>query len=142
MSNDGFIIEGLDELHKKMLNLAKKEFPDFCEAAAEALSMQLMKRVAELAPVDEQRLRSSFEMAAGGFVNDDAVFEKSKKGAGIEILAGSNVEYADYVNTGHKLRDGSWWEGYHYFDDAYDELEAQAAKWLADRLDELFGEVF
>lgn len=142
MASDGFVIEGLDELHKKMLNLAKKEFPDFCEAAAEALSMQLMKRVAELAPVDENRLRSSFETAASGLESNDAVFEKSGKDGNIEVLAGSNVPYADHVNTGHKLRNGQWWEGYHYFDDAYDELEAQASKWLADRLDELFGEVF
>lgn len=135
---DGFFIEGLDELHRNMLELAQKEFPDFCEAAAEALSMQLMKRTAELSPVDQNRLRASFETAATGASNDDAVFERN----GMEVLVGSNVEYADYVNTGHKLRNGEWWEGYHYFDDAFDELQSQAAEWLAERLEELFDGVF
>lgn len=141
---DGFVIEGLDQLHRQMLTFVKNKFPRAIEAWCEGLAMRLMERVADLAPVREDpgggRLRNSYITASMGQSDEDAYFERVGHGGDVAVLVGSNVEYADYVNTGHKLRNGAWWEGYHYFDDAWDEFEAEAANWLADRLEELFSE--
>ncbi|MED0679699.1 HK97 gp10 family phage protein [Aneurinibacillus thermoaerophilus] len=139
---DGFVIEGLDQMHRQMLAFVRNNFPRAAEAWCEGLAMRLMERVASLAPVDKGRLRNAFITASMGQSNEDAFFDKIGRGGNVTILAGSNVSYADHVNTGHKLRNGEWWEGYHYFDDAWDEFEAEAIDWLADRLEELFNASF
>ena len=56
-----------------------------------------------------RRLLNSFNRG-----NDDCIFELNQNNLVLKI--GSNVEYAAEVNNGHKLRNGQWWEGYHYFD--------------------------
>ena len=37
-------------------------------------------------------------------------------GGKIEAKAGSQLGYAEYVNDGHTLRNGEWWEGYHFME--------------------------
>lgn len=138
--SDGFVIEGLDQFHRQLLTFTKNKFPRAAEAWCEGLAMRLMERVASLTPIDTNRLQNSFITASMGQSDEDAYFERIGRGGNVAVLAGSNVDYADHVNTGHKKKNGEWWEGYHYFDDAWDEFEAEAADWLADRLEELFSE--
>ena len=89
--------------------------------------------------------------------------------SGLEIEVGSNVPYADWVNTGHWQRPGrfvpghwagdkfiyepgaktgmvlkaSWVEGSHYFDTAYDgfagEFEAEIGKKIEEWLRAVFA---
>ena len=140
MSSDGFHIEGLEGFYNDLLRIATKECPEAVEAWGEAIAMQFMKRVAENANVDGGRLRASFEAAGDGISGEDSTYIKNVSSDGVDIVAGSNVEYADHVNTGHKLNDDdeTWWEGSHYFDDAYDEVKQEIPRWLTERLKELF----
>jgi len=41
----------------------------------------------------------------------------SSKVIGVLQAGGPQAPYAVWVNFGHRLRDGSWWEGYHFMED-------------------------
>lgn len=111
---------------------------------------------------DTGRLHNSF--SCGGVDNVYIIGD-----AGLELEVGTNVEYADWVNTGHFQMPGrfipgrwagdkfiyepgaktgmvlkaSWVEGTHYYDDAYRTFGAQypvkIRTLLNDALDRLFG---
>lgn len=50
-------------------------------------------------------------------------FKKTGKTTAI-VEAYSKIEYAPWVDDGHTLRNGEWWEGYHFFDKGLDKTVA------------------
>lgn len=59
--SDGFVIEGLDRLHRQMLTFVKNKFPRAIEAWCEGLAMRLMERVADLAPFVKIQVADAYE---------------------------------------------------------------------------------
>ena len=49
---------------------------------------------------------------------------KSHKGSHATIEAYTKIEYAPFVDDGHTLRNGEWWEGYHFMEKGLDETVA------------------
>lgn len=118
----GFVLEGFDEWMQQMRSVVHGKIPQMLELWAEALALQLMSMVVEKTPVDTEALRNSFLSAGMGVNGDGSVFLKAGIGDGIEIVVGSNLFYAEYVEAGHRKRNsgksreeakesGDWVEG-------------------------------
>lgn len=148
----GFILEGFDEWMQQMKSVIQGRLPKMLELWAEALALQLMSMVAEKTPVDKGALRNSFLSAGAGVNGDGSVFLKVGMGEGIEIVVGSNLEYAEYVEAGHRTRRsgmsreaakeaGKWVEGAHMLEDSWHEFEPEALRWLEDRVGEIMNEL-
>lgn len=86
----------------------------------EAIGMEFLgivhDNIIRLGVVDTRRLLNSFNRG-----NKECIFELND--SKLVLKVGSNVEYAADVEYGHKLRNGRWWEGYHYFDISIMHLE-------------------
>ena len=114
---------GITELKKFAQRLeaaANKDLKRQYSVWLEAIGMEFLGivhgEIIRLGVVDTRRLLNSFNRG-----NDDCIFELNS--AGLVLKIGTNVEYASYVNDGHKLKNGGWWEGYHYFDISITHLE-------------------
>lgn len=98
---------------------------------------QLVATVSEIANVVEnkakavymskrktERLPSLIFSSIGYEIKEaNAIYAKA-----IVFLGGpnsTNPKYAVYVNDGHTLRNGKWWEGYHFMEEGEKEGEAQ-----------------
>lgn len=109
----------------------KKQFAVWLEAVGMVFLGVVQDEVIRLEVVDTRRLLNSFSRG-----NSDCVFKI--RGDALILNVGTNVIYASYVNDGHKLINGLWWEGYHYFDISIKEfekllpasLEKRLQKWL------------
>ncbi|MGM7428568.1 HK97 gp10 family phage protein [Bacillus pacificus] len=149
----GFVLEGFDEWMHQMKSVIQGRLPRMLELWAEALALQLMSMVVEKTPVGEtEALRNSFLSAGMGVDGNGSVFLKAGMGNGIEIIVGSNIEYAEYVEAGHRTRNsgmsreaakeaGKWVEGAHMLEDSWHEFEPEALRWLEDRVGEIMNEL-
>lgn len=148
----GFTLEGFDEWMQHMIRVVNQQLPRLLELWCEALALQLMTMVAEKTPVDQGALRNSFTSAGAGVDGDGSVYLKTTTGDGVEIIVGSNIEYAQYVETGHRTRGsgldydaakqaGKWVEGAHMLEDSWHEFEPEALRWLEDRVGEVMNAV-
>ncbi|UTG85110.1 HK97 gp10 family phage protein [Bacillus paranthracis] len=148
----GFVLEGFDEWMQQMRSVVHGKIPQMLELWAEALALQLMSMVVEKTPVDTEALRNSFLSAGMGVNGDGSVFLKAGIGDGIEIVVGSNLFYAEYVEAGHRKRNsgksreeakesGDWVEGAHMLEDSWHEFEPEALRWLEDRVGEIMNEL-
>lgn len=106
-------IKGLDEFLKRLKKATSGELKEKFNVWLEGIGMEFLDTVQDeiirLKVVDTRRLLNSFDKGDG-----DCIFKITNKGLTLEV--GTNVEYARWVNDGHKLRNDKWWEGYHYFD--------------------------
>ncbi len=87
----------------------KRQFAVWLEAVGMEFLGVVQDEIIRLGVVDTRRLLSSFSRG-----NSDCVFRIRDDVLVLDV--GTNVEYASEVNDGHKLVNGGWWEGYHYFD--------------------------
>lgn len=101
--------EFTDKLKSAVSGDLKKHYDLWLEAAGMEFLGIVQDEIIRLKVVDTRRLLNSF-----GRGDSDCIFKLSNGGLSLEI--GTNVVYAAAVNDGHKLRNGKWWEGYHYFD--------------------------
>ncbi|WP_373325627.1 HK97 gp10 family phage protein [Sporomusa paucivorans] len=87
----------------------KRQFAVWLEAVGMEFLGVVQDEIIRLGVVDTRRLLNSFSRG-----NSDCVFRIRDDVLVLDV--GTNVEYAAEVNDGHKLPNGRWWEGYHYFD--------------------------
>lgn len=110
----------LKKFVKALDNAANRDLKRQYNVWLEAVGMEFLgvvqDEIIRLGVVDTRRLLNSFNRG-----NEDCIFELNQSKLILKI--GSNVEYAAYVNDGHKLPNGQWWEGYHYFDISITHLE-------------------
>ena len=111
--------------------------------------------------VDTRTLLSSFSKGSGYGVYELDV-------GGLVLTVGTNVEYAEYVNDGHRQKVGrfipgfwqgshfiynpgastgmvlkaSFVEGSHFFDNAKKEMESQFPRMISDAVETLLGSLF
>jgi hypothetical protein len=62
---------------------------------------------------------------------------KSQELSLLQVRVYSPIEYAWYIEHGHKLRDGSWWEGRHHFENTADREKGKVNKFIAEQLQKL-----
>jgi hypothetical protein len=106
-------VRGLDAFIKKLKKATSGELKEKYNIWLEAMGLKFLDVVQDeiirLGVVDTRRLLNSFDKGDSG-----CIFSITNNGLALKV--GTNVVYAGWVNDGHKLRGGGWWEGYHYFD--------------------------
>lgn len=132
-----FDISELQAFFNRLERASNGEFAREVQRWLDAIGVDFLRVVQDeiirLEVVDTRALLNSFKARNRPGHN---IFRKLSNGLGIEC--GSNLDYASYVNDGHNLRNGEWWEGYHYFDNAKfifedifkEALENKLQEWL------------
>jgi len=132
-------LDGIQEFMQALDQAARGDFKKEVEKWLNDIGADFLRvvqdEVIRLKVVDTRLLLNSFNK---GDTNN--VFKKLSSGLGIEV--GTIVKYAEYVNTGHKLRNGAWWEGYHYFDNAKVQFERILNRALDNKLQEWMDNYF
>lgn len=144
--------EQLKRLQKKMQKLQSADFDKFCEQAAKELAARLLAKVIKRTPVDDGVLRrgwtavSHAEAQGGGSSNVKAYAESlivTKVGTTYEIEVINPVNYAAYVEFGHRTANHAGWvNGRFMLTISEQELDAQAPKILEKKLTKFLGGVF
>lgn len=153
----------MKRLQKKMEKLERAGLEKFCEDAAKELAARLLAKVIKRTPVGdyddgkvggtlrrgwtakthrEAELSSTFGGGTGAktFANS---LEVTKKGNTYEIMVINPVEYAPYVEFGHRTRNHQGWvPGRFMMTISADEVERQAPQILEKKLNKLLKEAF
>lgn len=143
----------LKRLQKKMEKLQSGDFDKFCEEAAKELAARLLGKVIRRTPVDDGVLRRGWtvqteaEAQAGGNPKNVKAYAESlivtKVGSMYEIEVINPVNYASYVEFGHRTANHAGWvNGRFMLTISEQELDAQAPKILEKKLMKFLGGVF
>lgn len=156
----------LQRLHKKMQQLEKVELEKFCEEMAKEIAARLLARVIKRTPVgqyDDGRVGGTLRKGwtagkqhwtetkdgkirthgIGGKTGYAQSLEVVKKGDMYEIYVTNNVEYASYVEYGHRTRNHKGWvPGRFMMTISANEIQQQAPKIIEKKLMKLLGDAF
>ena len=146
MGNLKFDKKELEKLQKQLEELEKGKARDkFFEDCAKEMAARLLSLVKPKTPVgvydDPSRKGGTLRRGWTGGKNTDAeAFAKSleieKSGNTYTITVENNVEYAPYVEYGHRTRGGKGFvQGKHMLETSEQELKALAPKILQDKLE-------
>lgn len=143
----------LKRLQKKMEKLQSGDFDKFCEEAAKELAARLLGKVIRRTPVDDGVLRRGWtvqtesQAQVGGNPKNVKAYAESlivtKVGSTYEIEVINPVNYASYVEFGHRTANHAGWvNGRFMLTISEQELDAQAPKILEKKLMKFLGGVF
>ena len=147
MGNLKFDKKELEKLQKQLEELekgkARDKFFEDCakEMAARLLSLVVHKTPEGVYPNDSSRKGGNLRRGwTGGKKMDAEAFAKSleieKSGKTYTITVENNVEYAPYVEYGHRTRGGKGFvPGKHMLETSEQELKALSPKILQDKLE-------
>ena len=146
MGNLKFDKKELEKLQKQLEELEKGKARDkFFEDCAKEMAARLLSLVIPKPPVgvydDPSRKGGTLRRGWTGGKNTDAeAFAKSleieKSGKTYTITVENNVEYAPYVEYGHRTRGGKGFvQGKHMLETSEQELKALSPKILQDKLE-------
>jgi hypothetical protein len=145
---------GLEKFADKLNSLNDEQVNQFNESAIKELAARLLRKVILKTPVGKYpketgkkggTLRRGWtgQKSSTSAVNfaDNLTVKKEGGNYIIEII--NPVEYASYVEFGHRTRDHKGWvEGRFMLTMSEQELEADAPRILENKLNKFFGELF
>lgn len=142
----------LKALQKRLDVLAKMDLDKFCRDVSKELAARLLAKVIRRTPVGKYpkytgkvggTLRRGW---TGGKSGNATSHTKSlgikKQGNTYTIEIINPVDYASYVEYGHRTRSGGWWEGYHMLQISAAEVEGIAPALIEKRLYTLLKGLF
>ncbi len=143
----------LKALQDRIEKLQKAELKKFCEAVSKELAARLLAKVIKRTPVGQYPAGSG---KVGGTLRRGWVGEKQQNatayaqslpvkqsGHTYEITIINPVEYASFVNYGHRTRGGKGWvEGRFFLEKSELEIESDAAKIIEKKLMQYLSETF
>lgn len=125
------------KLNERVKKMTEGELDQFYKETAKDAAGRLLRKVAKRTPVGQYPASTG---KVGGTLrrgwdaqNQDLSVKKKLHGYYITIK--NTVDYASYVEFGHRLRGGSgWWEGYFFLTKSEQEIEAILPALIARRL--------
>lgn len=97
-------ISELENFKNELETYAKNIQPVIKETTRNA-ALLLYREIVKLTPVDTGNLRAAWT------IEGTVAF---RNGNTYELTLSNNVTYGWYVNYGHRLKNGRWWEGKHF----------------------------
>ena len=127
----------LKKLQERMQKLEKIELEKFCEAMAKEIAARLLAKAIKRTPVGQYD-----DGRVGGTLRRGWTVGKiTKKGNIYEIEVFNPVEYAMYVEYGHRTRNHTGWvPGRFMMTISADELQKDAPKIIEKKLIKLLGD--
>jgi hypothetical protein len=151
----------LRRLQKKMEKLSRADFDKFCEDAAKELAARLLAKVIKRTPVGQYKGQSktggtlkrgwtakTHQEAESSKGNKNAKayadsLQVTKRGNIYELHVINPVEYAQYVEFGHRTRNHQGWvPGQFMMTIAADQVQQQAPQIVENKLNRLLREAF
>ena len=140
-------LEGFKELEKSLKNI-QKEVDDFIVSLSKELAARLLAKVIKRTPVGQYKngkvggvLRRGW--TAGKKQNQKSFIEDMKvtqKGGVYEIVVKNSVEYASYVEFGHRTRNHkNWVPGKFMLTISEQELEGDLERIIQNKLQKFMG---
>lgn len=143
----------LKDLQKRIERLQKAELKVFCEAVSKELAARLLAKVIKRTPVGQYPANSG---KVGGTLRRGWTGEKQQGAAAyakslpvyqngntFTIVIKNPVEYASYVEFGHRTRGGGGWvEGRFMLTKSEMEVEGQAQQIIEKELMQYLGDIF
>lgn len=129
----------LQALQKRMQQLEKADLQKFCEEMAKEIAARLLRLVVKRTPVgqyDDGRVGGTLRR---GWTTGTV----EKNGYNYKIEVYNNVEYAIYVEFGHRTRGGKGWvPGRFMMTISANELQGKVHKIIEKKLIKLLGDAF
>jgi len=122
----------LKAFERKLAKLARGDFDKLCEDAAKELAARMLGKVIRRTPVDEGTLRRGWTIG-----------QVKKSGSTYEIEVINSVDYAQYVEFGHRTSNHQGWvNGRFMMTISADQVEQQAPAILERKLYTMLREAF
>lgn len=99
----------LEKLQKNLQDLDKDLRGKVCKEIAEIAGQQLLEIATVNTPVGQYPSSSGKQ---GGTLKRNWNIQENSLPNGHEVTVYNPIEYASYVEYGHRLRNGGFWEGY------------------------------
>lgn len=136
----------LERLQRKMQRLERADFDRFCEDVAKELAARMLSKVKKRTIVaDPSKWKIPVPGYVGGTLRRGWTIDASvtKNGHVYEIEVFNPVEYAQYVEFGHRTRNHQGWiNGHFMMTISADEVERQAPQIIENKLKRLLGDAF
>ena len=120
-----YTFDGLDEWEKNLAQIIDRQYPEEFKQMVIDIAEQALGKAKELTPVQTGRLRDAWNLGT---------IEKRGDYYYLEIY--NNVEYAEPVEYGHRMRGGGFKKGAHMLEVSLQEVERKLPDylraWLAD----------
>ncbi len=155
MSNNGSVdVKALKDFRKKLeSSLGKQQIDAFIESCAKELAARLLAKVIKRTPVGQYpkgsgkvggTLRRGWTNGKGRGANEYANSLKVHHFGNVYVIEIINpVEYAPYVEYGHRTRGGNGWvEGRFMLTISAEEIQRDAPRILENKLKKKLGECF
>lgn len=131
----GVNFQQLKAFERKLAKLANADFDKFCEAAAKELAARMLGKVIRRTPVAK--------VNGGTLRRGWTIGQVKKSGATYEIEVFNSVDYAQYVEFGHRTSNHQGWvNGRFMMTISADQVEQQAPAILERKLYTLLREAF
>lgn len=111
----------LKNLQKKLSNFTEKENEDFYKHCVKLAAERVLAKTIKRTPVGKYQKSSGKK--GGTLRRGWTVGEVTRKGDVYEIEVYNPVEYASYVEHGHRLKNDGFWEGYHMLKISVEEVD-------------------
>lgn len=137
----GVNIREFRNFQRNIQRLSGEELDKFCRSAAKELAARLLRKVKMRTPVGQYPSGSG---KVGGTLRNGWTIEAdiTRVGNEYEIVVYNPVNYASYVEFGHRTRGGKGWvEGRFMMTKSEMEIQNQAEKILERKLMKLLGEL-
>lgn len=122
----------LKAFERKLAKLATADYEKFCEDCAKELAARLLGKVIRRTPVDKGTLRRGWTIG-----------QVKKSGTAYEIEVINNIEYAQYVEFGHRTSNHQGWvNGRFMMTISADQIDQQAPAILEKKLMKMLKEAF
>ena len=136
----------MERLQRKMQRLERAKFDKFCEDAAKEIAARMLSKVIHRTlPANPLLWKVPVPGYVGGTLRRGWTVEANvrKNGHIYEIEVFNPVEYAQYVEFGHRTRNHQGWvNGRFMMTISADEVERQAPQIVEKKLMRLLGDAF
>lgn len=124
-----YSIDGLDRLEKTLTQMIKEKFPEEFEKLVMQIAYELQGMTKEKTPKVTSRLRDGWRVG-----------KIKRKSDGLYVEIYNNVEYAEYVNYGHRTGKRGYKEGVYMLELSMQEIQSKLPLYLKKWIDKFIRE--
>ncbi len=124
-----YSIDGLDKLEKTLTQMIQVKYPREFERLVIQIAYEMQGRCKEKTPVKTSRLRDGWRVG-----------KLKRKEGGLYVEVYNNIEYAEFVNYGHRVGKSGYKEGVYMLEISMKEMERRLTPYLKAWLNKFIKE--
>ncbi len=128
LSKTDYNFDGLKRMEKQLGQMIEEKYPDEFRRLVLEIAYQLKENTGSKTPRDTDRLYDGWEVGKIKKIGNEYV---------VEIV--NNVDYAEFIEEGHRRRDGSFRKGEHMLELSMAEINNKLPKHLKSWIDDFIS---